>query len=123
MGLTKGKARVWKAEHMVADKYPVPAGHTVQFVNKDKEGKGTAFGHVVLSLGGGRCISQNHCAGFRDADVTGGVPGGDRDGVARMKAGRTHMVSLRTLREGFYSESEGYHTMHSAPPFWLHGLH
>lgn len=56
-------ARVWRRGDMANGKYPVPAGHSVQFVNEDAEGKGTAFGHVVLSLGGGRCLSQNRCDG------------------------------------------------------------
>ena len=119
MGLAN--ARVWKQSDMVQGKYDIPAGHTVQFVNKI-QGRGTPFGHVVLSLGGGRCLSQNRCDGFREADVEGGVPPADTQAVIRMRAGKTQNVAIRTLREGFYSEKEGYHTLHSAPPFWLHGL-
>jgi hypothetical protein len=77
---------------------------------------------VLLSLGGGRCPSQNRCDGFREEDVEGGVPPKDREAVIRMRAGRVQNVALRTLREGFHSETEGYHTMHSAAPFWQYGL-
>ena len=117
-----GSAKVWEKSAMVEGKYLVPAGHTVQFVNR-QGGRGSAFGHVVLSLGNGRCMSQNFCAGFRPNAVDGGVPPEDQLAVIGMKAGQVHDVSLRTLREGFYSQEEGYHTMHSAAPFWLGGLH
>lgn len=107
-------AREWKENDLHNGQYRVPAGHTVQFVNP-----GTPFGHVVMSLGNGLCISQNNCGTF-DSSVfaQGELLPEDRLAIPRMAHGKTHIASIRNMQKGHYNVGNGYTKLISAAPFW-----
>jgi hypothetical protein len=94
-------------------KYNIPRGQTVYFVQANK-----VFGHVVLSLGNGMCISQN-IVNTMEKDKADLVTEQERPAVVRMNTAITHIFSIKRFTELVFYPSNGYkelqYTQHS---FW-----
>jgi len=88
----------------------IPAGLAVYFVTPAK-----VFGHVALSVGGGKIISQNSVIPeFRDKILPE-----DEEAVDQMQHAVTHVIKIRNFYNIHYNQENGYIKLqHTATPFW-----
>lgn len=77
----------------------VPTGRTVYFETPAK-----VFGHVALSLGDGRCISQNSVMDFLPAALDG--PNGAE--WRKMSVAETHILPIREMLDYKFMPAHGY---------------
>ncbi|CAH0351062.1 hypothetical protein [Aquabacterium sp. CECT 9606] len=91
-------------------KWIVPKGMAVYFVTPHK-----VFGHVALSLGDGRIISQNAVIpAFPDK-----IKDEDRVAVTEMNHAKTHIIQIKHFWDIHYNPQNGYHKLqHTATGFW-----
>lgn len=88
----------------------VPKGMAVYFVTPHKK-----FGHVALSLGDGRIISQNAVIpAYPDK-----IKPEDQVAVAEMNHAKTHIISIENFWDIHYNPLNGYTKLqHTATGFW-----
>lgn len=88
----------------------IPAGLAVYFVTPAK-----VFGHVALSIGNGKIISQNSVIPeFRDK-----IRPEDREAVEQMQRAETHIIKIRNFYDIHYNQENGYIKLqHTTTPFW-----
>lgn len=88
----------------------IAAGLAVYYVTPVK-----VFGHVALSIGNGKIISQNSVIPeFRDE-----ISDEDRTAVEQMQKAETHIISIRNFWKIHYNQNNGYNKLQrTATPFW-----
>jgi hypothetical protein len=88
----------------------VPIGRTVYFETPAK-----VFGHVALSLGDGRCISQNSVMDFLPAALNGPNAGE----WIKMSTATTHILPIREMLDHKFRPDNGYPRLKiSSGNFW-----
>lgn len=88
----------------------VPKGMAVYYVTPSK-----VFGHVALSLGDGRIISQNSVL----PAYPGEIRDQDRLAVTQMQQAITHIISIKSFAAIHYSPMNNYWKIqHTATGFW-----
>ncbi|MBN8630329.1 MAG: hypothetical protein J0L76_05695 [Rhodobacterales bacterium] len=91
---------------------PLPVGMTVYFETPAK-----VFGHVGLSLGGGRIISQNSV--LAPPSLIAQLPPADRTEWDKMSRAVTHIVNIRDMVRIYFNGANGYARLKvSNAPFW-----
>lgn len=98
-------------EYKNQDSWDVPKGQTVYFVTPYKK-----FGHVALSLGEGKIISQNAVLPANQS----AIKPEDRDAVRKMNIAETHMLGIKNFWDIHYHPDNGYHKLqYTKKAFWL----
>ena len=92
------------------DTWDIPKGMAVYYVTPHKK-----FGHVALSLGNGKIISQNAVIPAKRELIKPE----DTDAVAKMNSAITHVISIKNFWDIHYHPENGYHKLqHTTRPFW-----
>ncbi len=98
-------------EYKNRDNWDIPKGQAVYYVTPYKK-----FGHVALSLGGGKIISQNAVIPAKQS----AIKTEDRDAVRKMNLAETHMLGIKNFWDMHYHPENGYHKLqYTTKAFWL----
>ena len=93
------------------DNWIIPKGMAVYYVTPHK-----LFGHVALSLGDGKIISQNAVIPANG----GAVLPEYRNAVDQMNRAITHIISIKHFWDIHYNPANGYNKLqHTTTAFWL----
>jgi hypothetical protein len=110
MEYTKTRPSTQVMDSSGGGEFQIPAGLAVYYETPTK-----LFGHVALSLGGGKIISQNAVLPARPQNIRPEY----RGAMEQMQRAETHIISIRNFMDIHYFPENTYFTLkRTATPFW-----